>query len=270
MGLLDGTQGAHLRGRERPLHRMGHRPGAPRAGRDGRLQLGRDAHREARQAARRRASARLRGAVRRPGATRTSSASSRPGRSATARLDILVHARRVRASERSSRASSWTRRATASRSRSTSPPTRSSRSHAPRQPLMADGGSILTLTYYGAEKVVANYNVMGVAKAALEAMRALPRRGPGSRGHPGQRHQRRAGPDARGVGGQRTSRSIHRQFRDVTPDAHDHHHRGRRRHRRCISCSDLSRAVTGEVVYVDGGYNVIGVPRRGARVNVEG
>ena len=37
------------------------------------------------------------------------------------------------------------------------------------RPLMGDGGSILTLTYYGAEKVVANYNVMGVAKAALEA-----------------------------------------------------------------------------------------------------
>ena len=35
--------------------------------------------------------------------------------------------------------------------------------------LMADGGSILTLTYYGAEKVMPNYNVMGVAKAALEA-----------------------------------------------------------------------------------------------------
>lgn len=36
-------------------------------------------------------------------------------------------------------------------------------------PLMANGGSILTLTYYGAEKVVPHYNVMGVAKAALEA-----------------------------------------------------------------------------------------------------
>lgn len=35
--------------------------------------------------------------------------------------------------------------------------------------LMTDGGSILTLTYYGAEKYVPNYNVMGVAKAALEA-----------------------------------------------------------------------------------------------------
>ncbi len=37
------------------------------------------------------------------------------------------------------------------------------------RPLMKDGGSIVTMTYYGAEKVVQNYNVMGVAKAALEA-----------------------------------------------------------------------------------------------------
>ena len=36
-------------------------------------------------------------------------------------------------------------------------------------PLMNDGGSILTMTYYGAEKVIPNYNVMGVAKAALES-----------------------------------------------------------------------------------------------------
>ncbi|MGD8486740.1 MAG: enoyl-ACP reductase, partial [Chloroflexota bacterium] len=37
------------------------------------------------------------------------------------------------------------------------------------RPLMADGGAILTLSYYGAEKAVVNYNVMGVAKASLEA-----------------------------------------------------------------------------------------------------
>jgi enoyl-[acyl-carrier protein] reductase I len=36
------------------------------------------------------------------------------------------------------------------------------------EPLMKDGGSIVTLTYYGAEKVMPHYNVMGVAKAALE------------------------------------------------------------------------------------------------------
>ena len=37
------------------------------------------------------------------------------------------------------------------------------------RPLMSDGGAILTLSYYGAEKAVVNYNVMGVAKASLEA-----------------------------------------------------------------------------------------------------
>ena len=42
-------------------------------------------------------------------------------------------------------------------------------------PLMKDGGSALTLTYFGAERVMPHYNVMGVAKAALEAsVRALP------------------------------------------------------------------------------------------------
>src|SRR5688500_13806160 len=36
-------------------------------------------------------------------------------------------------------------------------------------PLMTDGGSIVTMSYYGAEKVVPNYNIMGVAKSALES-----------------------------------------------------------------------------------------------------
>ena len=36
-------------------------------------------------------------------------------------------------------------------------------------PLMTDGGSIVAMTYYGSEKVVPHYNVMGVAKASLEA-----------------------------------------------------------------------------------------------------
>ena len=41
-------------------------------------------------------------------------------------------------------------------------------------PLMTEGGSIVTLTYYGAKRVVPKYNVMGVAKAALEVLRPLP------------------------------------------------------------------------------------------------
>jgi enoyl-[acyl-carrier protein] reductase I len=126
------------------------------------------------------------------------------------------------------------------------------------RPLMGDGGSILTLTYYGAEKVVANYNVMGVAKAALEAcVRYLAV----DLGPSGIRvNAISAGPirtlAASGVSGFKT---LHRQFREIAPL------------RRAITiedcgdaarylCSDLARGVTGEVLYVDGGYNVIGVP----------
>ena len=70
-----------------------------------------------------------------------------------------------------SRAGSSTRRATASGSRSTSAPTRSSPCARAAEPLMeaAGGGSILTMTYLGGERAVPHYNVMGVAKAALES-----------------------------------------------------------------------------------------------------
>jgi enoyl-[acyl-carrier protein] reductase I len=126
------------------------------------------------------------------------------------------------------------------------------------RPLMSDGGSILTMTYYGAEKVVPNYNVMGVAKASLEAcVRYLAR----DLGPDGIRvNAVSAGPirtlAASGVTG---FKRMHTKFREVAPM------------RTPLSiddignaaiylCSDLSRAVTGEVLYVDGGYNIIGVP----------
>jgi enoyl-[acyl-carrier protein] reductase I len=126
------------------------------------------------------------------------------------------------------------------------------------RPLMTEGGSILTMTYYGAEKVVANYNVMGVAKAALEAcVRYLAV----DLGPDGIRvNAVSAGPirtlAASGVSG---FKRMHGLFKDIAPL------------RRPLSiddigdaarylCSDLSRSVTGEVLYVDGGYNVIGVP----------
>ena len=125
-------------------------------------------------------------------------------------------------------------------------------------PLMGEGGSIMTLTYYGAEKVVANYNVMGVAKAALEAsVRYLA----ADLGPSGIRvNAISAGPvrtlAAAGIAG---FKSMYGKFRDIAPL------------RRNISiedvgatavylASDLSRAVTGEVLYVDGGFNVLGVP----------
>jgi enoyl-[acyl-carrier protein] reductase I len=126
------------------------------------------------------------------------------------------------------------------------------------RPLMSDGGAILTLSYYGAEKAVANYNVMGVAKASLEAcVRYLAV----DLGKEGIRvNAISAGPvrtlSASGVTG---FKKMHRLFEQISPM------------RRPLSiddlgnaavylCSGLSRGTTGEIHYVDGGYNIIGVP----------
>ena len=126
------------------------------------------------------------------------------------------------------------------------------------RPHLHPGSSILTLTYYGSEKVVANYNVMGVAKAALEAsVRYLA----ADLGPDGIRvNAISAGPirtlAAAGIGG---FKKMYGSFAEVAPL------------RENITpedvggtavwlASDLARAVTGEVVYVDGGFNVVGVP----------
>ena len=63
-------------------------------------------------------------------------------------------------------------------------------------PMMRAGGSLLTLSYLGAERVVPHYNVMGIAKAALEAsVRYLGRRS-GRERHSGERDQRRPDQDS--------------------------------------------------------------------------
>jgi enoyl-[acyl-carrier protein] reductase I len=126
------------------------------------------------------------------------------------------------------------------------------------RPHLRPGASILTLSYYGAEKVVAHYNVMGVAKAALEAcVRYLA----ADLGPSGVRvNAISAGPvrtlAAQGIAGFTT---MYGSFRDVAP----------LRSNIMIEdvagtavwlASDLSRQVTGEVVHVDGGFNVMGVP----------
>ncbi len=125
-------------------------------------------------------------------------------------------------------------------------------------PLMADGGSVLTLTYYGAEKVVANYNVMGVAKAALEACVRYLAADLGPRGI--RVNAISAGPirtlAASGVSG---FKQMWGRFRDVAPlrrnvDIEDVGGAA------LFLASDLSRSITGEVLYVDAGFNVIGVP----------
>ncbi|HEY7131990.1 MAG TPA: enoyl-ACP reductase [Candidatus Limnocylindrales bacterium] len=125
-------------------------------------------------------------------------------------------------------------------------------------PLLHRGSSILTLTYYGAEKVVANYNVMGVAKASLEAsVRYLA----ADLGPNGIRvNAISAGPvrtlAAAGIGG---FKKMYGEFADVAPLRSNITIEDVGRTAVYLA-SDLSSAVTGEVIYVDGGFSVLGVP----------
>ncbi|MDF2715457.1 MAG: enoyl-ACP reductase [Paenibacillus sp.] len=124
-------------------------------------------------------------------------------------------------------------------------------------PLMTEGGSIMTMTYLGAERAMKNYNVMGIAKAALEAsIRYLAN-------DLGQYNIRvngiSAGPirtlAAKGI---KDFNSILRQVEEKAP---------LRRTTETAEVGDtamflmsnLSRGITGEVIHVDNGYHIIGV-----------
>ena len=123
--------------------------------------------------------------------------------------------------------------------------------------MMKPGGSLLTLSYYGAEKVIPHYNVMGVAKAALEAsVRYLA----ADLGPEGVRvNAISAGPiktlAASGIGDFRYIMKWNEYNsplrRNVTID--DVGGAG------LYLCSDLASGVTGEIHHVDAGYNVIGM-----------
>ncbi|MUG46557.1 enoyl-ACP reductase FabI [Paenibacillus woosongensis] len=123
-------------------------------------------------------------------------------------------------------------------------------------PLMTEGGSIMTMTYMGSERVMRNYNVMGVAKAALEAsVRYLAN-------DLGPKNIRvnaiSAGPirtlAAKGIS---DFNSILKQVEEKAP---------LRRTTETAEVGDtamflmshLSRGITGEVIFVDGGYNIVG------------
>jgi enoyl-[acyl-carrier protein] reductase I len=122
-------------------------------------------------------------------------------------------------------------------------------------PLMPEGGNIVTMTYYGAEKVVENYNMMGVAKAALEAsVRYLA----ADLGPDGIRiNAVSAGPiKTLAATGVKNFRGLMSQFeeraplrRNVTLDDV-----GRAT---LFLCSDMGSGVTGEVLHVDLGFNVL-------------
>ncbi|MGZ5784232.1 MAG: enoyl-ACP reductase FabI [Croceibacterium sp.] len=128
--------------------------------------------------------------------------------------------------------------------------------------MMPNGGSILTLTYYGAEKVVPHYNVMGVAKAALEtSVRYLANDlGPENI----RVNAISAGPiqtlAARGIGDfnyiLKWNQLNSPLRRNVTIE--DVGGAG------LYMLSDLASGVTGEIHHVDGGYNVIGMKQEDA------
>ena len=126
------------------------------------------------------------------------------------------------------------------------------------RPYLRPGSSILTLSYYGAEKVVTHYNVMGVAKAALEAsVRYLA----ADLGPEGVRvNAISAGPirtlSAGGIAG---FRKLYGPFDEIAP-LRSHITIDDVGKTAVYLASDLSSAVTGEVVYVDGGFNILGVP----------
>jgi len=127
-------------------------------------------------------------------------------------------------------------------------------------PIMRPGGALLTLTYHGSVKAVTHYNVMGVAKAALESSVRYLAVDLGAH----EKHLRvnaiSAGPirtlSAAGVAG---FKSMYSNFKSMAP---------LRRHvtiedvgnAALYLCSDWAAGVTGEIHYVDSGYNVIGVP----------
>ncbi|MBA8666956.1 SDR family oxidoreductase [Holosporaceae bacterium 'Namur'] len=133
--------------------------------------------------------------------------------------------------------------------------------------LMKDGGSIVTLTYYGAEKVIPNYNVMGVAKAALEASVKY------IAADLGEKNIRvnaiSSGPvktlAASGIG---DFRSFLKWSEDNTP---------LKRNTTLEDVggtavyllSDLSSGVTGEVIHVDSGYHVMGMKMLSSENNSE-
>jgi enoyl-[acyl-carrier protein] reductase I len=123
-------------------------------------------------------------------------------------------------------------------------------------PLMTEGGSVVTLTYLGAERVVPHYNVMGVAKAALEAtVRYLAY-------DLGPKNIRvnaiSAGPiktlAARGVSGISKMVDHHKEFAPLRHATEQ----GEVGDTALFLISPLGRGITGEVIYVDGGYNILG------------
>ena len=126
----------------------------------------------------------------------------------------------------------------------------------PAVPLLNPGASILTMTYYGAEKVISNYNVMGVAKAALEATVRYLAYDLGVHGF--RVNAISAGPiktlAASGVG---NFRSLLKAAGNLTPLGHNvtQDEVGTAA---LFLCLPWSSGITGEVLHVDAGAHIVG------------
>jgi len=127
--------------------------------------------------------------------------------------------------------------------------------------MMKDGGSIITLTYLGSERVVPNYNVMGVAKAALEACTRYIAADLGPRGI--RVNAISAGPiktlAAAGIG---SGRHMFR-FNKAASALQDNTDPKGVAGAALYLLSDLGLSCTGETHHVDGGFHAIGMPQEG-------
>jgi enoyl-[acyl-carrier protein] reductase I len=125
------------------------------------------------------------------------------------------------------------------------------------RPLMTEGASIVTLTYLGGERVVKNYNVMGVAKASLDASVKYLANDLGKENI--RVNMISAGPmrtlSAKGIGG----------FNEVIKEMEENSPLKRAVTQEEVGntalflMSDLSSGITGEMLHVDGGYNTLGL-----------
>jgi len=125
-------------------------------------------------------------------------------------------------------------------------------------PMMQPGSSMVTLTYLGAERVLPSYNVMGVAKAALEASTRYMARDLGPKGI--RVNAISAGPmRTLAIAGIQGGRGLIQTGREWSLMKEDTSMEG------IAGCalwllSDLGRSTTGEVIHVDAGFHIVGLP----------
>lgn len=124
--------------------------------------------------------------------------------------------------------------------------------------MMKDGGSAVTLSYYGAEKAMPNYNVMGVAKAALEASVKYMAADLGPDGV--RVNAISAGPMRTLAGSAIGSARTTYKYATLTSPTQKPVELDEIGGAGLYLLSDLSTAVTGQVHYVDGGFSAVGMP----------